>query len=315
VKAAKRLYAVCVSNLEHIFCVMGQHEAALQHFDGTIQVLCNSGRDIEAAANIDALCRILDVLQEVHQALTDRDFRATVWPADRGNLVLGDAVVTGHMMDIMTSAKRAAQTNVLVLITGESGTGKEIVARGVHSFSDRADGPFVPFNCAATPPHSLESQLFGHRRGAFTGAEADYLWFIRSARHATLFLDEIGKLGLELQPRLLRFLESGEISPLRETWSLIVDVRIVAATNRGLEQAVREGGFREDLFYRINVVRLALKPLRWRRDEIPLLVEQFIARAAKDADHRAHRTRDDQGGAARAPRQGRRGGEGVGDIA
>jgi transcriptional regulator with PAS, ATPase and Fis domain len=222
------------------------------------------------------------MLQEVRQARTDREARTAVWPADTGSLVFGDTVVTGQMMDIMAFAKRVAQTNVLVLITGESGTGKEIVARAVHSFSNRADDPFVPFNCAAIPPHLLESQLFGYRRGAFTGAEADYIGIIRSAQHGTLFLDEIGELSLELQPKFLRFLESGEISPLGQTESLIVDVRIVAATNRSLEQGVREGRFREDLFYRINVVRLALKPLRERRDEIPMLVEQFVARAAKD---------------------------------
>src|SRR5438094_1231240 len=215
---------------------------------GAIQSLCDSERDIETAANINALCRILDGLQEVRQARTDRESRTAVWPAEARNLVFGDSVVTGHMMEVMMFAKRVAQTNVLVLVTGESGTGKEIVARAVHSFSDRADHPFVPFNCAAIPPHLLESQLFGHRRSAFTGAEADYIGIIRSARRGTLFLDEIGELSLELQPKLLRFLESGEISPLGETESLHVDVRIVAATNRSFEQAVRDGLFREDLF-------------------------------------------------------------------
>jgi transcriptional regulator with PAS, ATPase and Fis domain len=186
------------------------------------------------------------------------------------------------MHEIMAFAERVAQTNVLVLITGESGTGKEVVARAVHDFSNRAGHAFVPFNCAAIPPHLLESQLFGHRRGAFTGAEVDYSGVIRGAEGGTLFLDEIGELSLELQPKLLRFLESGEILPLGETKTIVVDVRIVVATNRALEQAVREGKFREDLFYRINVVRLTLKPLRERRDEIPLLIEQFVSRAAKD---------------------------------
>jgi len=182
----------------------------------------------------------------------------------------------------MTFAQRIARTNVNVLITGESGTGKEILARAIHSFSDRAAKPFVPFNCTAIPRDLLESQLFGHRRGAFTGADRDHAGLIRSAREGTLFLDEIGELGLDLQPKLLRFLESGEIAPLGEPGPLTVDVRIVAATNSNLEDAVRAGRFREDLFYRLNVVRLAVRPLRERRDEIPRLVNHFVARAAEE---------------------------------
>jgi hydrogenase-4 transcriptional activator len=167
-------------------------------------------------------------------------------------------------------------------IEGESGTGKEILARAIHTFSDRARKPFVPFNCTAIPRDLLESQLFGHRRGAFTGADRDHAGLIRSAREGTLFLDEIGELSLDLQPKLLRFLESGEIAPLGEPGPLTIDVRIVAATNGNLEDAVRDGRFREDLFYRLNVVRLALRPLRERRDEIPGLVNHFVARAAEE---------------------------------
>src|SRR5262249_26813093 len=148
-------------------------------------------------------------------------------------------------------------TTVVVLITGESGTGKEIVARAVHALSPRAPKPFVPFNCAAIPRDLVESQLFGHRRGAFTGADRDYPGVIRAARDGTLFLAEIGDLSLELQPKLLRFLESGEIAPLGDPGTHHVNVRIVAATNTDLEAAVREGRFREDLFYRLNVVRLS----------------------------------------------------------
>ena len=142
--------------------------------------------------------------------------------------------------------------------------------------------PFVPFNCTAIPRDLLESQLFGHRRGAFTGADRDQLGLIRAAREGTLFLDEVGELGLDLQPKLLRFLESGEISPLGEPSSMTIDVRIVAATNSNLEDAVRAGRFREDLFYRLNVVRLSIPPLRERRDEIPGFVNHFVARAAEE---------------------------------
>ena len=145
----------------------------------------------------------------------------------------------GKMRELMTYARKVARTNVTVLITGESGTGKEVLARAIHGFSARADKPFVPFNCTAIPRELLESQLFGHRRGAFTGADRDQLGLIRAARDGTLFLDEVGELGLDLQPKLLRFLESGEIAPLGEPAPLTVDVRIVAATNANLEDAGR----------------------------------------------------------------------------
>ena len=168
------------------------------------------------------------------------------------------------------------------MLTGESGTGKEIVARAIHRHSNRSHKPFVPFNCTAVPKDLLESQLFGHRRGAFTGAERDHPGLIRAAQGGTLFLDEVGELGLDLQPKLLRFLESGEISPLGEPQPFIVNVRIVAATNADLERLVRDGKFREDLFYRLNVVPLTIPPLRERRDEIPALVHHFVARAAAE---------------------------------
>ena len=131
-----------------------------------------------------------------------------------------------------------------VLITGESGTGKEILARAIHRFSPRADKPFVPFNCTAIPREMLETQLFGHRRGAFTSADRDSLGLIRAAKDGTLFLDEVGELDLDLQPKLLRFLESGEINPLGESSPFSVDVRVIAATNSNLELLVQEGRFR-----------------------------------------------------------------------
>ena len=230
---------------------------------------------------MNSLSHLLATLTELERARTDREERATIWPAD--DLHLDDqSVITGHMRETMTLAQRVARTTVSVLITGDSGTGKEIVARAIHNYSARAHKPFVPFNCAAVPRDLVESQLFGHRRGAFTGADRDYLGLIRAARDGTLFLDEIGELSLDLQPKFLRFLESGEISPLGENAPITVNVRIVAATNANLEDAVRDGKFREDLFYRLNVVRLALKPLRERRDEIPALVNHFVARAAQE---------------------------------
>ncbi len=165
---------------------------------------------------------------------------------------------------------------------GESGTGKEILARAVHQFSDRAAKPFVPFNCAAIPRDLVESHLFGHRRGAFTGADRDNPGILRAAAGGTIFLDEVGELGLDLQPKLLRFLESGEIAPLGEGLPTTVDVRVVAATNARLETAVSDGRFREDLFYRLNVVRLDIPPLRERRDEIETLVRHFVETTAAE---------------------------------
>jgi DNA-binding NtrC family response regulator len=156
------------------------------------------------------------------------------------------------------------------------------VARAIHAHSSRAQKPFIPFNCAALPRDLLESQLFGHRRGAFTGADRDNPGVIRTARDGTLFLDEIGEMSLELQPKLLRFLESGEICPVGESTPFVVNVRIVAATNSNLEHLVKAGRFREDLFYRLNVIRLSIKPLRERKDEIPTLINHFLMRAAEE---------------------------------
>jgi hydrogenase-4 transcriptional activator len=186
------------------------------------------------------------------------------------------------MRELMSDARRIANTNVSAFITGESGTGKEILARAIHNFSDRAGKPFIPFNCTAVPRDMLDSHLFGHRRGSFTGADRDHPGMIGAARDGTLFLDEIGELGLDLQPKLLRFLESSEICPIGESTPFSVNVRVVAATNSNVEQLVKDGRFREDLFYRLNVMRLRIPPLRERRDEIPALVGHFVAQSAAE---------------------------------
>ena len=244
--------------------------------------------DVEAAATLNAVAAVVHGLTELAQFRVDKAERERIWPVDAVNINgLAGSVISGHLRDVMNFAQRVARTSVSVLITGESGTGKEIIARAIHDYSARAAGPFVPFNCAALPKELVESQLFGHRRGAFTGAERDYTGVIRSANGGTLLLDEVGELIPELQPKLLRFLESGEISPLGEPSPLNVDVRIVAATNANLEEGVRSGRFREDLFYRLNVVRLSLRPLRERRDEIPAFVNHFVARFA-EAFHKGH---------------------------
>ena len=175
-------------------------------------------------------------------------------------------------------------SNITVLITGETGTGKELVARAVHAFSTRAAHPFIPFNCASAPRELIESQLFGHRRGAFTGATADFPGVIGAAEKGTLFLDEIGELGREMQPKLLRFLQYGEIHRLGEATPRIANVRVIAATNRDLEEMVTSGDFRADLYYRLNVIQLHLPPLRTRREEIALLAEHFLTRYSAEAE-------------------------------
>jgi len=238
--------------------------------------------DIESVATLNAITLLLATVRDLERARAEREERETLWPIDEIPEDGDQAVLTGKMRELMTSARKVAAIRVSVLITGESGTGKEILANAIHRHSTRAAKPFVPFNCTAIPREMLESQLFGHRRGAFTGADRDSLGLIRSAQGGTLFLDEIGELGLDLQPKLLRFLESGEICPLGEPSPLHVDVRIIAATNSNLEQLVQQGRFREDLFYRLNVIRLAIPPLRERRDEIPALAHHFAARASAE---------------------------------
>jgi DNA-binding NtrC family response regulator len=166
-------------------------------------------------------------------------------------------------------------------VTGESGTGKDLVARLIHKRSRRSTRPWIPFNCAAVPAELIESILFGHRRGAFSGAVVAHEGILRQAHGGTLFLDEIGDLPLLLQAKLLRFLQDGEILPVGDTKPVHVDVRVVAATNRDLERDAMEGRFREDLFHRLNVLRLEVAPLRDRKDEVPGLAERLAASVAE----------------------------------
>jgi hydrogenase-4 transcriptional activator len=180
------------------------------------------------------------------------------------------------MTRLVDEIHKIRSSDVTVLITGESGTGKELVARAIHQLSSRRSRVFVPFNCTAVPKELSEAYLFGYKRGAFTGAVSDSPGVIRSAVGGTLFLDEIGDLPLDLQPKMLRFLQEGEIQPLGEQRPIKTDVRIIAATNTDLERMVAEGRFREDLYYRLNVIRLQVPPLRERRSEIPTIVNHYI---------------------------------------
>jgi len=180
------------------------------------------------------------------------------------------------MTRLVEEVHKIRSSNVTVLVTGESGTGKELVARAIHALSSRRDKVFVPFNCTAVPKELSEGYLFGYRRGAFTGAVKDSAGVIRTAVGGTLFLDEIGDLPLDVQPKILRFLQEGEIQPLGEQRPVKVDVRIIAATNSDLEEMVAQGRFREDLYYRLNVIRLRVPPLRERRSEIPTIVNYYV---------------------------------------
>ena len=185
---------------------------------------------------------------------------------------------TEQMREVRGLVDRVADTDVTVLIRGESGTGKELVARAIHGSSPRRDRAFVKVNCAALPSELLESELFGFERGAFTGAIQHKPGKFEFANHGTMFLDEISEMQPSLQSKLLQVLQDGEFSRLGSRQDVRVDVRIVAATNRDLEQAVADGLFREDLFFRLNVVCITLPPLRQRRDEIPALTELFLRR-------------------------------------
>lgn len=186
------------------------------------------------------------------------------------------------LQQVFDLVNKVARTNANVLIEGESGTGKELIARSIHFNGGRADKPFLAVNCGALPESLLESELFGHVKGSFTGAVADKKGLFRSVAGGTLFLDEIGETPLSLQVRLLRALQEHEVTPVGASTSQKFDARIIAATNRKLETEVAEGRFREDLFYRLNVIEIAMPPLRERRDDIPLLIKHFMAKAARD---------------------------------
>jgi len=181
-----------------------------------------------------------------------------------------------QIRQVLERAERVGPTEARVLITGENGTGKELVARAIHRISERKDGPFVEVNCAAIPSELIESELFGHMKGSFTGAVADRAGKFEQAHGGTLFLDEVGDMSLAAQAKVLRALEQGVVTRVGSSKSVQVDVRVVAATNKELEAEIREGNFREDLFYRLNVVPIHVPALRERREDIPMLVKHFV---------------------------------------
>lgn len=205
--------------------------------------------------------------------------RSAVSPGGEGIMMQSSSPA---MQEVFRAIGRLAASSVTVLITGESGTGKELIAKALHTHSNRADGPFVALNAAAIPKDLLEAELFGHERGAFTGATQQRRGRFEEARNGTLFLDEIGDMPFELQTRLLRVLAEGSFYRVGGSQAIHADVRIVAATHQPLEQRVAEGRFREDLFHRLNVIRLRLPPLRERKEDIPALVQLFMQNSARD---------------------------------
>ena len=191
------------------------------------------------------------------------------------------AIVGDHptIVKLRTLVERVAATDATVLLTGESGSGKEVVARAIHSLSTRRVHPFVPVNCAAIPHELLESEMFGHERGAFTGAGAPRHGLFSSADTGTIFLDEISEMPMQLQAKLLRVLEDGVVRPVGSDRATRIDARVIAASNNDLVAAIKRNAFREDLFYRLQVVPIIVPPLRERRSDIPLLVDHFLQRA------------------------------------
>jgi transcriptional regulator with GAF, ATPase, and Fis domain len=253
---------------------------------------------IKAADSLEEISLLKSVTDLVRMAVTGtaasgREEDLSLWPRAGDDAASDTIFRSPRMVELLRVAERLATTPLPVLITGETGTGKDVFARLIHERSGNKRGRFVPFNCSTVSRELVESQLFGHRRGAFTGAIDASPGTIRAAENGTLFLDEIGELELSVQPKLLRFLESGEIQPVGEPRPHRVNVRIVAATNRSLDAMAKDGRFRRDLYYRIGVAPIELPPLRERRDEIPAFASLFLTRYAAECGRANLRLADD----------------------
>ena len=228
-----------------------------------------------------------ELLLVVSRALENRELRSEVKrlriELARNHGLENIIAASPKMTALLSKLAQVADSNASVLITGESGTGKDLLARALHFLSPRRSGPFVPVNCAAIPESLIESELFGHARGAFTDAKQNKLGLFVAAGHGTLFLDEIGEMHPSVQAKLLRVIEDKRVRPLGATGETTVDVRVIAATNADLEKAVADSRFRSDLFYRIATVTIAVPPLRERPEDIPLLLRHFLVRASAEA--------------------------------
>ena len=261
-----------------------KHQTLIFPIDHThkLTLVCQIPEDPLKAILLGDVMRIGRAALALERAREEERNRAALWPADPVE-EQGDAIfLAEEMQTLLATVRRIAPTTVPVLITGETGTGKEVVARTIHACSTRAKHVFLPFNCASTPKDMLDSQLFGHRRGAFTGAVEHFQGVVRAAAGGTLFLDEIGDASIDVQPKLLRFLDAGEVHAIGDAHPTRVDVRVIVATNADLDRLVTEGRFRDDLFYRLSIVRLHIPPLRERRVEIPSLANHYLRKHAKE---------------------------------
>src|SRR5262245_55060068 len=222
------------------------------------------------------------VLLEIRNALEQRRLRRKAASLEQESESRFELVGESAAMEELRSAiQKAAPTHATVLITGESGTGKELVARAIHRHSPRRDAPFIRVNCAAIPEDLIESELFGHERGSFTGATAKQVGKFLQADRGTIFLDEVGDMSARTQAKVLRALESGEIEPVGAARVITVDVRVIAATNKELAAEIRKGAFREDLYFRLRVIPIECPPLRQRAEDIPTLIEHFASGTAR----------------------------------
>ncbi|MEX2272024.1 MAG: sigma-54 dependent transcriptional regulator [Vicinamibacterales bacterium] len=247
-----------------------------------IELILRPKQDLRSLFAVAGIRRLLEAAKALEAHQKDQQRIGSLWQPE---IIVEepDAVFTSpQMIELMQTARKVAVTTLPVLLMGATGTGKEVVARAIHRASPRANQVFLPFNCSAVPRDMVESQLFGYRRGSFTGAHVDFPGIIRSAEGGTIFLDEIGELSMDLQPKLLRFLETNEVHPLGEGRPIKVDVRIIAATNADLEDLIQLKEFREDLYYRLNIVRFQMPQLSERREEIPPLVMHLLRRFEMD---------------------------------
>lgn len=242
-------------------------------------------------------CRLAEIQAVLERVRQKRELTARLRALERrvrraegATQLVGDSPA---LEDVRNLIERVAKSDAAVLVRGETGTGKELVARAIHEGSGRADGPLVAVNCGALPEHLVESELFGHRKGAFTGADEHRAGLFEVADGGTLFLDEIGELPRSLQSRLLRVLESGEIRRVGDNHPIMVDVRLVCATHRPLETMAKEGEFREDLLFRINTFEITVPPLRDRKEDLPDLIDHFVRRGRPQTPPRAETIDDD----------------------
>ncbi len=257
-----------------------------------IRLSIESAPDMESRQTVVAVRKLVEAAVATEHLTQEARRRASLWPVEPARESSNEVWASIGSLNKLELAQRLAPTGLPLLLTGETGTGKEVLARVIHRSSNRS-GAFVPYNCSAVPRDMLESQLFGCRKGAFTGAHDHSPGVIRAAAGGTLFLDEVGDLSLDIQPKLLRFLETREIHPLGEPQPLTIDVRVIAATNAEIEQLVADGRFREDLFYRLNVARIPVLALRDRREEIPALAHHFLGRYAAELNKGALRLSDE----------------------